>query len=121
MRAASTVSKHAEPAKTDASPFVQVRDKRFYLKGKPYAFVGVNLWYGAYLAADGSGDVARLEAELDQLASLGVTNLRILGASEDQRPRARIERKGRPIAAMAILPGRSCPAAWGWRSARAIG
>lgn len=83
MRSASTVSESAVPAKTDASPFVQVRDKQFYLKGKPYAFVGVNLWYGAYLAADGLGDVARLRAELDQLASLGVTNLRILGASED--------------------------------------
>src|SRR5690606_1625898 len=58
-------------------------DARFWLEGEPYAFVGVNLWYGAYLGAGGSvGDVGRLRAELDLLARLGVTNLRVLGASE---------------------------------------
>jgi len=63
--------------------FVQVNGKQFTLNGKQHRFVGVNFWYGAYLAAgDGLGNVERLRAELDLLASLGVTNLRVLGASE---------------------------------------
>ncbi|MEY4548789.1 MAG: hypothetical protein RL685_4984, partial [Pseudomonadota bacterium] len=54
------------------------------LDGQPYAFVGVNLWYGAYLGAAGeTGDLERLRAELDLLRSLGVSNVRVLGASED--------------------------------------
>ncbi|MCG8441874.1 MAG: cellulase family glycosylhydrolase [Caulobacterales bacterium] len=67
-----------------ASGFVQVSDGALTLDGAPYRFVGANLWYGAYLGAGGDiGDVERLRAELDLLKSLGVTNLRVLGASED--------------------------------------
>jgi mannan endo-1,4-beta-mannosidase len=70
----------------DASPqsgFVQVKGRQFVLDGKPYYFTGANLWYGAYLGAPGkAGDRARLVRELDQLAGLGVKNLRILAISE---------------------------------------
>jgi mannan endo-1,4-beta-mannosidase len=63
--------------------FVEARGQALYRAGVPYRFVGVNFWYGAYLgAASGVGDVERLRAELDLLASLGVTNVRVLGASE---------------------------------------
>lgn len=63
--------------------FISVEGGEFVLEGSPYNFVGVNFWYGAYLGAgDGIGDIERLRAELDLLKSLGVTNLRILGASE---------------------------------------
>ena len=66
-----------------ASVFVTVEDGRFALDGAPYCFVGANLWYGAYLGADTAyGDRARLERELDRLRAHGVTNLRVLGASE---------------------------------------
>ena len=62
---------------------ITVEDGAFVKDGKPYNFVGVNFWFGAYLAADGEiGDLARLERELDLLKSLGVTNLRVLGSSE---------------------------------------
>jgi mannan endo-1,4-beta-mannosidase len=65
------------------SPFVTVKDGRLSLDGKPYRFVGANLWYGAWLGSPGvSGDRARLGRELDRLKALGVTNLRILGAGE---------------------------------------
>ena len=60
-------------------PFVRVDGQRFVLGGETYRFAGTNIWYGAYLGADGR---ARLRRELDALASLGVTNLRVLGASE---------------------------------------
>lgn len=43
----------------------------------------MNLWYAAYLGLDGpGGDRGRLTRELDQLQALGVTNVRVLAASE---------------------------------------
>ncbi|MEJ2814700.1 mannanase [Caulobacter sp. CCG-8] len=65
------------------STFVTVKDGRLSLGGKPYRFIGANLWYGAWLGSPGvSGDRARLGRELDRLKALGVTNLRVLGAGE---------------------------------------
>ena len=59
--------------------FVQVKDGHFVCKDYPSHFVGTNFWYGAILGSDGQGgDRQRLEAELDTLKSLGMTNLRVL-------------------------------------------
>lgn len=67
----------------DRSEFVSVQTHRLHLEGVEYAFVGANFWYGGYLGAEGEiGDPKRLRRELDHLKSLGVTNLRVLGASE---------------------------------------
>lgn len=66
--------------KTD---FVRVVDSHFEYKGEPYYFAGTNLWYGCYLGRSGEqGDRERLKRELDYLKELGITNLRILAASE---------------------------------------
>jgi mannan endo-1,4-beta-mannosidase len=63
--------------------YVKVDGDHFSLDGEPYYFVGTNLWYGCYIGAPGKyGDRERLKRELDHLKSVGVTNLRILGASE---------------------------------------
>ncbi len=63
--------------------FVRVDGNRFVLNGQDYAYVGTNLWYGAYLGSPGeTGNVERLRSELDFLKSQGITNLRVLGASE---------------------------------------
>ncbi len=71
--------------------FVTVLDGRLSLDGKPYRFVGANLWYGAWLGSDGpSGDRARLARELDRLKALGVTNLRVLGAGERSPAKAAV-------------------------------
>ncbi len=56
--------------------FVRVRGGRFEVEGKPYRFVGANLWYAMNLAPD------RLVRELDRLQALGVSNVRVLAASE---------------------------------------
>src|SRR5688572_5481892 len=65
------------------SGFVKVEGKHFTLDGKPYYFAGANVWYGMYLGSPGkTGDRARLTKELDQLASEGVLNLRVLAISE---------------------------------------
>jgi len=59
--------------------FVHVQDGRFVCDDYPSHFVGTNFWYGAILASEGEGaDRARLEAELDTLKALGMTNLRVL-------------------------------------------
>jgi mannan endo-1,4-beta-mannosidase len=67
----------------ERNSFVKVKDGKFILNGKPYFFLGTNLWYGAYLGSTAKyGDRKRLIRELDKLASLGIRNLRILAASE---------------------------------------
>jgi len=69
--------------KADKEQFVMVNGKHFEIGSKPYYFVGANLWYGANLGAlIEIGNQQRLLDELDLLSSLGVNNLRILGASE---------------------------------------
>ena len=59
--------------------FVRVEDGQFVCENYPSHFVGTNFWYGAILGSEGAGgDRARLEAELDTLKALGMTNLRVL-------------------------------------------
>ena len=64
-----------------SQPFVKVNDMHFEINGKPYYFGGVNMWYASYLGATPEGR-KRLVKELDTLKSIGLTNIRILGASE---------------------------------------
>jgi|YelNatPaOPRAMG01_1025707.scaffolds.fasta_scaffold00364_2 mannan endo-1,4-beta-mannosidase len=64
--------------------YVGVNGTQFEFDGKPYYFTGTNLWYGCYIGSSGkTGDRQRLIRELDKLKLLGITNLRILGASEE--------------------------------------
>ncbi len=69
---------------TDINEFVSVNNGQFVLKGKPYYYLGTNFWHGAYMGAGlVKGDKERLLKELDQLAEHGITNLRIMAASEE--------------------------------------
>jgi mannan endo-1,4-beta-mannosidase len=64
--------------------FVKVEDSQFKIAGETYEFVGTNFWYGAYLGRPGEeGNRERLNRELDLLKENGITNLRVLGASEE--------------------------------------
>jgi mannan endo-1,4-beta-mannosidase len=66
-----------------ADRFVRVSGTRFTRGGRAWRFAGSNMWYAGYLGADAPvGDRGRLRRELDRLAALGVTNLRILASSE---------------------------------------
>jgi mannan endo-1,4-beta-mannosidase len=82
----------------EKKPFVQVKGTQFVLGEKPYYFAGTNFWYGCYLGATEAGQ-KRLVDELDALKALGVTNLRVLGASEDST----IQRSVKP--ALQTKPG----------------
>lgn len=59
--------------------FVKTNGLSFSRYGKKYTFIGANLWYGMNL---GATNRARLIRELDRLRALGVTNLRIMAATE---------------------------------------
>jgi len=66
-----------------ADAFVEVRNGRFELRGRPYFYVGTNLWYGCYLGDPAlPGGRRRLVRELDRLQRIGVNNLRLLAGSE---------------------------------------
>jgi mannan endo-1,4-beta-mannosidase len=66
-----------------AGQFVTVRHGRFELNGRPYGYIGSNLWYGCYLGdPDQPGGRRRMSRELDRLQSIGVDNLRLLAGSE---------------------------------------
>jgi mannan endo-1,4-beta-mannosidase len=83
-----TVTPTATPAAaTRSAPvndkFVAAVDGKFILAGQPYYFIGANFWQGMNLGVDGpSGNRAMLVEELDALQKLGVTNLRVMAASE---------------------------------------
>jgi mannan endo-1,4-beta-mannosidase len=63
--------------------YIKVQGQHFVYNGKPYFFTGVNVWYPSYLGSTGmTGDRSRLTRELDTMAANGITNLRILAASE---------------------------------------
>lgn len=63
--------------------YVKVKGTHFEIGGEPYYFLGTNVWYGCNLASKGEGgDRERLIRELDHLKSIGINNLRIMGASE---------------------------------------
>jgi mannan endo-1,4-beta-mannosidase len=64
--------------------YVRVDGDHFSLGGIPYYFAGTNLWYGCYIGSPGeTGNRERLLRELDTLCAIGLTNLRILAASEE--------------------------------------
>ncbi len=65
----------------DQQEFVKIKGTQFIIHNKPYYFVGVNMYFAAYLGATDEGQ-KRLIKELDLLKATGIDNIRILGASE---------------------------------------
>jgi mannan endo-1,4-beta-mannosidase len=68
---------------TRPARFVTAEGDSFMAGDRVHTFCGVNFWAAMNLAVDGEGgDRQRLLAELDHLQQLGVTNLRVMAASE---------------------------------------
>ena len=63
--------------------FVKTDGTKFIKNGKPYHYIGTNLWYASVLASTGEGgNRERFCKELDNLKAIGVNNLRILSGPD---------------------------------------
>ena len=70
-------------ARTTSPAFIHREGMRLVSSGRPYRYVGTNMWYAAYLGANTAyGNRDRLRRELDRVAALGIQSVRILGSSE---------------------------------------
>ena len=64
--------------KDNDNRIITVQEQKFIKNGKPYHYIGTNLWYASILASEGEGgNRERFCNELDHLKSIGITNLRI--------------------------------------------
>lgn len=73
-------------SQTTSEDIITVENGQFIKNGKPYYFVGTNVWYGAILGSKGEGgDRERLARELDFLKSQGITNLRVAVGGEGSK------------------------------------
>lgn len=62
-----------------SSPYIYVKDGKFYQGDNEYRFIGTNFWYGAILASEGrGGNRQRLIQELDLMQQTGIDNIRVL-------------------------------------------
>jgi mannan endo-1,4-beta-mannosidase len=78
---ASTLEIADDPSHRDR--FVTVRGTELRLEGRSYHFAGANYWQAMNLASRGpGGDRQQLLRELDDMKAHGITNLRIMAASE---------------------------------------
>lgn len=61
----------------------------FTLDDKKYFFIGANYWEGMNLGAPIHGNLGRLKRDLDDMKSVGINNLRIMGSTQgpDDRPK----------------------------------
>jgi mannan endo-1,4-beta-mannosidase len=73
----------ADDGRSPRDGFVTVRGTELRLAGRSYHFVGANYWQAMNLASRGpGGDRQQLLRELDEMSAHGITNLRIMAASE---------------------------------------
>lgn len=73
----------ADGSESARDRFVTVRGTELRLEGRSYHFVGANYWQAMNLASRGpGGDRQQLLRELDDMKAHGITNLRIMAASE---------------------------------------
>src|SRR5215208_2363330 len=73
----------ADDSRNHRDGFVTVGGTEFRLEGRSYHFVGANYWQAMNLASRGpGGDRQQLLRELDEMKAHGITNLRIMAATE---------------------------------------
>ena len=73
----------AKECEKEEVSFVTTDGTKFIKDGKPYHYIGTNLWYASVLASTGEGgNRERFCKELDNLKAIGVNNLRILSGPD---------------------------------------
>ena len=84
LEASTPSEQHARGAdRHDRDAFVTASGTGLRLNGKPYHFIGANYWQAMNLASKGAGGNRRqFLRELDDMKARGITNLRIVAASE---------------------------------------
>ena len=61
------------------SKIITQEGTRLIKNGKPYHYIGTNMWYASILGSEGEGgNRERLCKELDHLKSIGITNIRMV-------------------------------------------
>ena len=83
--ATDTVATETSPVPEEGAKnaFVTKEGTQLIKDGKPYRYIGTNLWYASILASTGEGgDRERFCKELDNLKAIGVNNLRILSGPD---------------------------------------
>lgn len=69
--------------KTTSPTLITTEGTSLIKNGKPYHFMGCNIWYASILGSTGQGgDRERLCRELDAMKELGITNVRILSGPD---------------------------------------
>ena len=69
--------------KAQTPQYITTEGTRLIKEGKPYTFMGCNMWYASILGSEGvGGDRERLCHELDLLKELGITNVRMLSGPD---------------------------------------
>ena len=82
-----------------AQNFVKRNQQQFTIANKPYYYIGTNYWYGGLLGLvnDEKRGIERLRTELDFLRNKGVTNLRVLAATEGEGQIHGVQRVKNPL------------------------
>ena len=63
--------------------YITTQGMQLVKQGKPYHFMGCNIWYASILGSTGvGGDRERLCHELDLMKEVGITNVRILSGPD---------------------------------------
>ena len=83
MAAMITGCSNKSTSEESKEPLITQQGVQLMKNGKPYHYIGTNMWYASVLGSTGEGgDRERLCRELDYLKSIGVTNLRILSGPD---------------------------------------
>ena len=83
MAAIITGCSNKKTSEESKEPLITQQGVQLIKNGKPYHYIGTNMWYASVLGSTGEGgDRERLCRELDYLKSIGATNLRILSGPD---------------------------------------
>ncbi len=79
----SIIPASSQDKDSSSNSFITTDGTKLIRNGKPYHFIGTNMWYAPILGSTTeAGDRKRLTKEFDALKSMGIENLRILAGAD---------------------------------------